>query len=253
MNPGVLYFLVGERGRRRYLHSIKLSAESLKTHMPQLKICLFTDLDLGGLSHFDTIIRTNPCRRGELWTYKWEECLMKSPYNPTLHLDADTYICEGFPEVFDLLNRFDLVMPLSPHYGFKKRRWQKIPSCFPELAGGFMLWKNSSNIEWFFNRTLELIKMRLTKRGDEPYLIKALYESDVRYAIIPWEYTCVFAQPGYLFGKVKVMHGRFTNDIVKDAEIFNQNTNKRIFTGEVLLQLDVKRRISKIKKMITYR
>jgi hypothetical protein len=142
-------------------------------------------------------------------------------------------------------------MPLSPHYGLKE--WHGVPSCFPELAGGFMLWKKNEKIDWFFNRTLELIRMKLTKRGDEPYLTKALYESNVRYAIVPWEYTCVFTHPGYIYGPVKIMHGRRTNDIEEDAKIFNQSVGKRIFTGEELIEVEVGRKKCKVKQISPYR
>ena len=243
MNPGVVYFVVGERGRTKYLNMLKTSAKSLKAHMPQLKTALFTDLNIKELEYFDDIIPTGHCEQGGLWIYKWEECLMKSPYNPTLHLDADTYICDPFPEVFTMLDRFDLVIPLSPHYGWLSREWHGKPAGFPELACGFML--------WLFDRTLELLKMKLTKRADEPYFAVALYESDVRYAIIPWEYTCVFNHPGYLYGKVKIMHGK--NNILENAEIFNEDEGKRIFTGEELIRLDVRSRSSKIKEIVKYR
>ena len=93
--------------------------------------------------------------------------------------------------------------------------------------------------------------MKLTKRADEPYFAVALYESDVRYAIIPWEYTCVFTHPGYLYGKVKIMHGK--NNIIENAEIFNEDEGKRIFTGEELIRLDVRSRSSKIKEIAKYR
>jgi len=251
MNPGVLYFVVGKRGEQKYLSMLKTSAKSLKTHMPWLKTALFTDLEIKELEYFDDIISTGHCEQGGLWRYKWEECLMKSPYEPTLHLDADTYICDDFSEVFTLLDRFDLAIPLSPHYGM--REWHGVPGCFPELAAGFILWKKNRKTDWLFNRTLELLKMKLTKRADEPYFAKALYESKVRYAIIPWEYTCVYTHPGYLYGKVKIMHGKRTDDIVKDAEIFNEDVGKRIYTGEELIRLDVRSRSSKIKEIIKYR
>jgi len=250
-NPGVLYFVVGKRGEKKYLDMLKTSAKSLKLHMPWLKTALFTDLDIKELEYFDDIIPTKHCEQGGLWIYKWEECLIKSPYNPTLHLDADTYICEPFSEVFTILDRFDLVIPLSPHYGSLNRDWYGKPAGFPELACGFMLWKKNEKIDWLFDRTLELLKMKLTKRADEPYFAVALYESDVRYAIIPWEYTCVFNHPGYLYSKVKIMHGK--NNIVRNAEIFNEDPGKRIFTGEDLIRLDVRNRSSKIKEMIRYR
>lgn len=227
MAAGVLYFVVQ---RKKFLHMAKLSAQSLKKHMPHLKTTLFTDFKLDKVDYFDEVICTETPRR--IWVYKWE-CLMKSPYNPTLHIDADTYICDDFSEVFDMLNRFDLITLMSPYY-ISDHKIKDVPISFPEPAGGFLLWKNNRKQDWLFKRTLELVKNKSWGKADEPSLRKALYESKVRFTFIPWEYTCVFRVPGYLFGKVKIMHGESKN-IIANAELFNQNTGRRVFTGKTLI------------------
>lgn len=231
MAAGVLYFVVKEE---KFLKMAKLSAQSLKKYMPHLKTVLFTDFDIDKIDYFDDIIHTKTPKSKKMWVYKWEECLMKSPYNPTLHLDADTYICDSFPEVFDMMNRFDLVTLMSPYYISDPKKGRMVPVCFPEVCGGFLLWKQSRKIDWLFKRIAELVKNKTWGTADEPSIRQALYESKVRYAFIPWEYTCVFNFPGYIFGKVKIMHGKSSN-IAVDAEIFNQNIERRIYTGETLI------------------
>lgn len=228
MPAGVIYFVTR---KKKFLAMAKFSAQSLKKYMPHLKTTLFTDLDLDKFDYFNDIIHTETPK--QTWLYKWKECLMKSPYNPTLYLDADTYICDDFSEVFDMMNRFDLVGLMSPHQ-ISDQKIKDVPICFTELCGGFLLWKQSKKIDWLFKRTIELVKNKSWGRGDEPSMRKALYESKVRYALIPWEYTCVFRLPGYLFGKVKIMHGE-SSDIVANAKIFNQNTERRVYTGKTLI------------------
>jgi len=261
MKTGVLYFVINKPERpvvktiRKQYNLAVRSAKSLKVHMPHLSTTLFTNLDLSDLYSdcFNNIIVTKTPE--DMWVYKYE-CLLNSPYEHTLHMDADTYVCADFSEVFDLLGSFDLVAPLSPYYCSLKLK--EVPSCFPELAGGFILWRKNKKTQDLFVRIRELLLSRsLGARGvaDEPYIRKVLYESDVRYAIIPWEYNCVCLVPGYLFSKVKVMHGR-TKDIVKDAQIMNQRTTPRVFTGETLFLLRPtkykRRKIVEVDKAVHY-
>ena len=239
MNAGVLYFVVNkpeqnvEKSIKEHYDLAVRSVKSLKTYMPHLSTTLFTNLDLKNLESdcFNNIVVTKTPK--DMWSYKYK-CLLNSPYEYTLHMDADTYVCDSFLEVFDLLNTFDFVAPLSPYY--ISLELNEVPSCFPELAGGFMLWRKNKKTQDLLTKILELVKHRARRVADEPYIRKALYESDVRYAVIPWEYNCVCLVPGYLFSKVKVMHGR-SRDIIGDTKIINQRTSPRVFTGETLFQL----------------
>jgi len=258
MKTGVLYFVICKPGRpvekaikTQYNLAVR-SANSLKVHMPHLPTTLFTNLDLSDLDSdcFSNIVVTETPE--DMWTYKYE-CLLKSPYEHTLHMDADTYVCADFSEVFDLLDNFDLVAPLSPYY--ISLNLKEVPSCFPELAGGFMLWRKNKKTHDLLVRILELVQKqnRARRVADEPYIRKALYESNVRYAVIPWEYNCVCLLSGYLFSKVKIMHGR--TDIVEDAKILNMSEKPRIYTGETLFLLRSCRRRRKfveVDKAIHY-
>ena len=231
---GVLYFVIGDP-RGRYLNKAVLSVTSLKRHMPWIKAVLFTDTDREIDKHFDQVIHTEPPRKKDIWLYKYR-CFLQSPFEHTLHMDADTYICDDFSEVFEMLDQFDFVTCLSPQYYDVNDKTEDVPSCFPEVAGGFMLWKRNQVTTKLWNSMLELLPYRSWRRADEPALRKAMYWSPVRYAILPWEYTCVFSMPGYLMGKVKVMHGR-RKTIVRDAEIFNKVADKRVYSGANLFRL----------------
>jgi hypothetical protein len=227
---GCVYFVIKSF---RYLDKCIISATSLKKHMPYMRTDLYTDLaiDKVSFSCFDNIYLTETPEH--IWPYKYE-CLLKSPYEHTLHLDSDTYIVEDFSEVFQMLDRFDIVMPLSVHYISSKV--SNVPDCFPEPAGGFMVWEKNAKTTKFFEDVRQA-KINKRKGSDEPFLRWVLYHSpEIQFGVIPQEYNCVYAHPGYLFGKVKVMHGKRAT-IVKDAEIFNTNVYedfppfKRVFTG----------------------
>jgi len=249
VTKGVLYFVIGDRKGHYYDMAVR-SAGGIKKYMPELETVLFTDKVGKEDRCFDEIVVTETPNMKNIWIYKYE-CFLNSPYEHTLHLDADTYICDGFPEVFEMLDRFDFVTCLSPHYGLNEKV-KGVPTCFPEIAGGFMLWKNNYVMIELWNKIIELLPDKSWKRADEPTIRRAMYESNVRYAIVPWEYTCVYLQPGYLFGKVKIMHGKGKN-IERDAEIFNQISGKRVYSGSKLFRLEnIRRRYMGLNETIPY-
>lgn len=246
---GVLYFVVGDRKGSYYDMAVR-SAEGVKKYMPNLHTTLFTDRIDEVAKCFDEGIHTPTPNMKDIWLYKYD-CFLNTPYEYTLHLDADTYICDGFMEVFDMLDRFDFVTCLSPHYGLDEKI-EGVPSCFPEIAGGFMLWKNNYMMIELWDRIIELLPHKKQGRADEPTIRRAMYESNVRYAIIPWEYTCVYSQPGYLNGKVKIMHGK-GKWIERASEKFNGVTEKRVYSGSELFRLKyVRRRYMGLKETIPY-
>lgn len=260
MRKGVLYFLTYEEKApckkpltviNTYYQWCIRSAKGIRKYMPDLEIVLYTNLrkELIREKYFDNVIYS----LGEvedLWTYKYE-CILDSPYDITLHLDADTLICDEFTELFDLMDRFDLALPLNPWYLLDKPKG--LPMSFPTFAGGCMVWKKNKRMRQFFERVKELVIKR-TKRADEPWIRKALYESDVRYTILPWEYSCCYLLPGVMNGKAKILQGK-GDYIEEDAILLNSEREdpRCLFTGETIIEFEkVKGRTIKIGKMIPY-
>ena len=63
-----------------------------------------------------------------------------------------------------------------------------------------------------------------------------MYESKIRFCILPWEYNCVFLLPGFVMDKVRVLHGKY-HDIEKIERNFMIDGFK-LFTGEKLIYCD---------------
>jgi len=255
MNTGVIYIAVNKRKdtgdggtiRSQYNPAV-ISAKSVKKHVPNLDITLFTNLDVEVDDVFDNVIKVDKHESHHMiWQKKWEY-LSTTPYDITLHLDADTYACDDFSEVFTLMDRFDLAIPMSPHY--YSRKIGGVPKSYTELAGGMFVWKNNDKMKKLINDMIEALKDRRRYYTDEPYLRKLLYESDIRYSVLPMEYNCVITHPGYLFGKIKIAHGRC--DLVENAELMNKQTNKRIFSGERLYLMDYAQKFLTVVKEIKY-
>ena len=257
MNIGLIYIIVNKRKERKDDETIKsqydpavISAKSVKKHIPDMNITLFTNLK--SISEFDkvfdNIIMVDELETHHMiWQKKWEYMLL-SPYYITLHLDADTYACDNFSEVFTMMDYFDMAIPMSPYYFSRSK--MGVQECYPELAGGMFVFKKNSKTEMFINDMIEELKNRRRYYTDEPYIRKLLYYSDIRYAVLPMEYNCVITHPGYLFGKIKIAHGRC--DLAENAELLNSHPGRKIFSGETLYLIDHAKKFVTVIEEIKY-
>lgn len=254
MKIGVIYIVVNKRKERSDNHTIEnqynmavLSAKSLKKHMSYLHTTLYTNISTDFHDCFDSIVEVEKLENHHImWQKKWEY-LSTTPYDITLHLDADTYICDDFSEAFKLMDHFDLAIPYSPHYYSRKIG---VPKSFPELAGGMFIWNNNDKMKKFINDMVESLKNRRRYFTDEPYIRWLLYSSDIRFSILPQEYNCVITHPGYVFDKIKIAHGRC--DLVKNAELINSYPGKKIFSGESLYIMDHAQKFLTVIKKVFY-
>lgn len=232
-----------------YLKTAIASAKSLRKHMPEKHVTLFTDHEFNDevleQLPFDDVVDFGPVER-DFWCKRWEVYGM-SPYEYTYHLDSDTFVCDTFQEVFDLLQNynFDLAATLSLTY--QSRRMSRYPLCFPELACGAMAWKKSEKMDDFIEMTYNcLMERKSRKRGaDEPCMRLSLLNSDIRYAVLPWEYNCWHNFPQYLFGKVKILHGK-VESLEENSKIINYRSKEeeewpwiRLLTGNKVLYYEV--------------
>lgn len=269
-SKGVIYVLIDASYLEEYFHDLNISnnlflrelaisINSLHKHMPDLPVTVYTNLK-------ENIVK-NVCSVNEVinvaipkhsfWADKFKY-MRDTPYEKTLYLDGDTYFCDNIYEVFDTLDKYDLAAMMSPTY---ISRPQKVPSCFPELAGGSIFYKKNEKTKKLFQDIVDMLDTSEKKSGcDEPYLRYALYvNSDVKFYVLPTEYNCFYTHPGYLFEKVKILHGHSEN-IAEDAEIINTKVYadyppwKRLYTGKkVLLYKKDKQKVMHIDKELEYK
>jgi len=236
-NRALVYFLFNES--EVYWDFNIQSARTVRIHMPKLKIHLIApDYPhlmkkispwVDNYSIIDPIDKS----RAQPWWRKFEE-LLKLEYDQMMFLDSDTYVAEPFHELFTMLDHFDLVSTLEHHYTTSSY----LPTCWPQLNLGMFLWNKTKEVEDVFKKTIELTKRR--KSGcDQPYFRIALYDSKVRYAVVPWEWNCHYYFPGYAFQKIKILHS-LSDDMEGDEKILNKKVYedwppfKRVFTGETI-------------------
>jgi hypothetical protein len=227
---GVLYVAIGAG----HLEEARVSAASVKRQMPDLATAVFTDVDGAG-EEFDHV------RRLEIERFSYSiriDSLRRTPFDRTLHVDTDTRLLDDVSELFQMLDAFDVggvPSPTRPPWGD-----EAVPECFPQINGGVILYRRTEPVLTWLESWLALYEEdvargeeRLSRRvaktfpTDQPSLRITLYKSGLRLAFLPVEYNCRFRMPGYLTGKVKIIHGDVA-EIDRAAESLNAMTRRRV-------------------------
>ncbi len=240
---GVIYIATG----KKYIEEAIVSAASLKKHMPDLSVTLFTNEFVDSV-FFDNIIKIDNPKFSVEDKVRY---INKSPYNYTLYLDTDTYICDDVSELFDLLEKFDIA---AKHANKRKKYFVKdVPDSFSELNFGIVIFKKSAEMKKFFSNLLkfylrdkkkdlsDLYTPEFTSRKDKDFLKRkrrkglpdqpsfreALYKSKLRIVNFSSEYN--MTKKGFVNHKVKIIHGRDW-DFGLIERIINSYSSPRVFS-----------------------
>jgi hypothetical protein len=208
MTTGAIYILTQDA---RYLPLALESLATVKRVMPDLPVTFLSQFPVSN-SLIDRVIPVAPARNG---FYDKTRLMRESPYDRTLFIDADIYAVKAFPEMFDLLDRFDCA---ATHEEYLDTDWfhqyplADIPASFPEFNTGILLFKRSPQMDAVLKKWEELYANHLREKpdqpiNDQPFFRAAIYESEARVATLSREYNCKFRGQGYLNGAVKLLHG----------------------------------------------
>ena len=134
MRQGVIYIATGEK----HVAEALVSARSLKRHMPDLPVTLYTDqavvapdMDVVGFAADGYLSRI--------------PALVGTPYERTLFLDSDTYVCGDLGGLFALLDEFDIALAHSPTRAIYEV--EGVPDSFPEFNAGVILYRRSARVK----------------------------------------------------------------------------------------------------------
>lgn len=214
-NRGILYIASGTNYRDEAI----ISARSVKAAWPDVPIAIITDQPLeAGI--FD-IVQITALQGDNIDKVR---NVSRSPFERTILLDTDTYCLQPFPELFDLLERFQLAAALD--ISRFSERWDPstgrhvfiqgdgVPECFIELNTGVIAFRNEPDVLQVFDQWL---KACLAARGaadpyaqDQPSFRKVIYNSGLRIATLPSEYCFRLHTPDYARTAVKILHGRWS-------------------------------------------
>lgn len=225
---GVLYVATGTRHTDEMLRS----AHSLRKQMPGLPIVLYTDRNPVDAQIFTEI------RKMDQPLYSFEDKigpLKESPFERTVLLDTDTYVCASVGDLFEILDRFDLA---ASHAPFRHDRPFATPNCFCELNTGVLAYRKTPEVLFLFDHWLRLyresVEMTGIRESDQHAFRQALYESSVRLYVLPPEYNLRTVMPGFLGrGAVKILHGRGI-PMERMERWVNRSRNIRVFLSSSL-------------------
>jgi len=221
MTRGFLYIATGSR----FIAEACASAGRVKELMPGLPLALASNVGPERSLFAQWIPIENP--RG---TFADKIApLAKTPFEQTVFLDTDTYVCEPVPELFELLGHCDIAMAHAPMRVTGK---VPVPQSFPECNSGVIAYNMNERTRYLFAMWERFYADQLATTGqpdDQPALRRALWESEARLAILPPEYNFRFALPSFAGrGKVKILHGRH-GDVSKLAARLNRSGSPRVF------------------------
>lgn len=223
MNNGVIYIATGDR----YINEAIVSAKSLKYHSPEMPVTILTSKLINHDCFDQEILIENPA-------YNWQDKISQmyaSPYEQTLFIDTDTFICADISQIFSLLAKFDLA---AVHATFREDIYQvkDVPKSFTEMNTGVILYKKSPQVAQVFRNWLNIYQEQLKQPQKPPHdqasFRQALYESQLRIGTLATEYNCRFVFPVSIDGEVKILHGRYPNlDFL--AQEINSQHQPRVF------------------------
>ncbi|MCA9912304.1 MAG: hypothetical protein KC496_03110 [Anaerolineae bacterium] len=226
MVNGVIYVATGDK----YIEEALYSAASLKRYMPHLPVTLFTDRDVESpyLDQLVLVDEAHSAKRAKI------HYMSQSPYERTLFLDTDTYICGDLTDTFDMLDHFDLAA--VHENGQETYPVEQVPTSFPEYNSGVILFQNTERVRAFFQQWQTIFDSETWivkgRHFDQPSFRQALYESDLRIATLTSQYNCHFVDGGCVAGEIKILHRRSNFDFPVVEKVLNQTIRPRIYIAD---------------------
>ena len=174
--------------------------------MPGMSRAIFTDQSVpNGL--FDHVF---PAASGEMGRQAKIRAMLESPYEQTLYLDTDTYICQPCEDIFWALDLYDLAVA---HEAYRNEyKFEEFPGSFPAFNSGVVVFKKTPAVTKFLADWEEsYINVFSKKRkADQPAFRHTLFHSGLRFYVLPCEYNFRTNYPVVLggFASVKILHDR---------------------------------------------
>lgn len=229
---GVMYIATGEK----YINEANLSSSSIKNHS-DLPTIIWTDSPSKVNSEvFDCVHRINSANNDfgdSIFS------LDQTPFEKTLFLDTDTYVCGDISSMFNSLDRFDVIAAHNPGSRSAKKRGgyrADVPEAFPQYNTGVVGFNSTDRVrslfqlwEKIYQNTKEETKLNL----NQPAFREALYNSNVRIGTLPSEYNFRIhhqGSVGFAADEVRIVHGRHPAGLKKIAQEINKEIDMRVYT-----------------------
>ncbi len=247
MKNGFLYVGMG----KKYRMEAEISARSIR-RFTKYPIALVTEDPNYSSEYFDQIILSEASSD---FVSKIKG-LQLTPFDRTIFLDTDTFVCLPIDELFDVLDLFDMAMSVDV-FGHSRGFIQKYQPQFkiryenviPEFHTGVIVVKNNLKTQSFIRFWLQKHE-ELNLKADMPSLREAYIDFEEKVSIAPllaeYNYYEIFSF-GIIHGPVKIIHGRLGSrwstltrvmlpfeKMDKIANKYNKRPNiKRLLIGNV--------------------
>ena len=242
LSCGILYIVTGEAFRREAI----TSARSIKSVWPEIPVAVFCDAAVDA-ECFDLveIIQSEGDHIDKV------RHIARSPFERTIFLDCDTFCLQAFPEVFQLLDCYDIAVSHAPGRFSTRRnidgaeifvKVEGVPDSFPEFNTGVIAFRRDRKVAELFRRWLDAFyewrRAPTPVFQDQPAFRQVIYGSDLRIATLTGEYNFRLHCPGYAMTAIKIIHGRWDySDLGTASEevfaslgrTFNANLGARVF------------------------
>lgn len=212
LETGVLYVCTG----KDYTYEALRSATSVREHMPLVAIAIYTDSILniddqkGCFDIVENIPKPNYSFSDKILP------LLHSPFKKTLFLDSDTILMDSVYELFELLDKFEMLYCHAPWRitPGANNQLSDVPKCFVEANTGVIAYNSTTNVKQFFKSWADIYSSQLRRQSppshDQPAFREALYTNSLNAYVLPAEYNLrtpfpLFKGPGL---KAKILHGR---------------------------------------------
>lgn len=223
-SQGILYVATGPRHIRETVES----AKTLAVHMPDVPRILFAD-SLANIPP-DLFQEVRILREVQRSFLDKIAPLLETPFESTVFLDTDTHICQPFPDLFDVLERYEIA---AAHAAMRHDGPFATPNVFAELNTGVIAYRLTPEIRRFLMRWKELYEAEIAATGrmgsDQPSFRQAIWESGIPLYVLPPEYnfrTTMPAATGRV--RVRIIHGR-DPDMYRLADRVNASRDIRLF------------------------
>jgi len=155
--------------------------------------------------------------------------LLSTPFQKTVFLDTDTWLCTPVTELFEVLNRYDMALARAP---MRETAASIAPACFSELNTGVIAYQRNEVSFSVISRWASIYEDRVLanpEENDQPALRDALWLSQASLLLLPSEYNFRFIMPSFAGrGTVKILHGRHDN-YPSLERLLNKSRSPRVF------------------------
>lgn len=237
-NKRAVFYVVS---RDSYIAEVKISAASVKEHLG-LETILCTVVPTKSHPSIDRVIML-PKRKHDLWYLDRVEYMgiiaeQLKDYDQLLCLDSDTYVCRPCIDMFRLLEYYEIALGHAAGRDVTISAL-KVPPSWTTLGMGVLLFRNDDKVRAFFGDWLDIYKKykHIYHDTDEAPLRDVMYENtrDMRLVVLPPEYHMRFGFGCWMFGWVRILHGRVKTPLEEIAKRINAENGMRVWKGGRLM------------------